>query len=1347
MARLCELYLKFILAGAVITCSTNLRQEVEEELYAGRRKGLILTANQTVAEKGTSDTEFKVYFQLEEKREDVTQEASFKLSNSQVLNIGQTGFGFALEIGVTEVYAEYRGLRSNILPFTVVPQGVLQIAEARSLDRNHNGLIDALYLRFNKKVRDATLNLHQLSLKLNLHKSLSLGSVLLLEDAVDDDKIYLTVTEDEFAQSGVRLTLKNEGAAIFDLFGNPLTTPQVWVDDGSPPVLQKARLAQGTRHVLLRFSEIVLPEGGVCPRRDFISPPADLGIRLRRNGQSETAEDIKIRCGGSLILVRLATPLSSSDELTIHLENPRLIDERGLIARPGNLVAEVVAAGGYFIQPHLARPAQHGSHSFFIPSGPYAGQFIVVVGNASRSTSLYDPFTGSFRPGPELPFLAYVGALTLEIEEGIHRNKFLTILGSGPQTALLDLVTLSYSEGPRLTAPALTGTQARRIKTGPHAGKYWVVLGFNSNRTNLYEPATGLFTEGPLLTGGVGLGSQAFELEDGDILVYHGQGKKASLFDAQSGLVSVHPDAPISLQAGSLAILLKTGPHMGKYLIFGGSSNQAFYLDPLTSSTTLATPAPEVILPGSTYVELSPEKNMIFFGMGNNTRILRTDSLSYDPSPPTNLALGIGAHSIYLPFGKFAERHLLILGGNSTAVDYVRQDNPNPTFQIGPSLVAHAYLGAHTIAIHSGIHAGKFLTIHGAGTATSIFDPRDEEFFPGPSLTGRAYDGAHSYHITVGPHNGKILIVHGNNSNKTSVYDPITNTMSVGPDLSGQAGEGACSISLSGGMVLTLHGGGANTTSIYQPAVHQFVPGPALEIGGNPLPVFGGSHMYTIEGGPHNGKIALVLGGSAAVAILNPAPPSLVAVLYQTGTVYHGGHTVKIDWGIHAGKYLSVHGAGNGINLFDPVSLTFTRVQNSLGESQFLTNLAYIGAHTVKIPSGIHAGKYMIVHAFASRQTSLYDPMTGNITPGPELSMPAMDGAHSIVYSGTKILTIHGSGNGTSKYQDSAGSYFAGPNLALTSFEGSHSVRIPPGPNYLLIHGAGTATSIFDAQKGTFLSGLPLSTSAFLGSHSVELTAGIHSGKILTYHGVNSRKTSLYDPVTNQFSPGPDLPTELHPGTHSLALSNGNILTLHGYDRSTTTLYHAATNSFSSGPALTGKIYPGSHSIKLETGLHAGKYLIWHCASLSSSIYDPVANSFIAGPTLPLPCSDGAHSIKLDNGKYLVLLSGGRNTALYDPIANNTSIGPTLIYPIYTGSHSFKIDAGVHSGKILTIAGNGQKFTNLFNPATEQFEPGPLLEGKAFAGAHSFKVEAGPYAGNTLVILGGGQPGINLYIP
>jgi hypothetical protein len=242
--------------------------------------------------------------------------------------------------------------------------------------------------------------------------------------------------------------------------------------------------------------------------------------------------------------------------------------------------------------------ARSGHTATAIPIGPDAGKILIAGGMSPDRgdvslTELYDPASNTFSSGPAMRTASALHAATV-IPSGKNAGKILindsyeshSVLGS---TELYDPAANTFEPGP-IMHPACPFATATVIPSGKYAGKILFAgcehLGEpgNDDSTELYDPATNKFVDGPTMKSRrsshtatvISLGPNA-----GRILIAGGErrsnnetGRDASLastelYDPETNTIAPGP-AMNKRRVAHTATVILSGKNAGKILIAGG---------------------------------------------------------------------------------------------------------------------------------------------------------------------------------------------------------------------------------------------------------------------------------------------------------------------------------------------------------------------------------------------------------------------------------------------------------------------------------------------------------------------------------------------------------------------------------------------------------------------------------------------------------------------------------------------------------------------------------------------------------------------------------------------------------
>lgn len=256
--------------------------------------------------------------------------------------------------------------------------------------------------------------------------------------------------------------------------------------------------------------------------------------------------------------------------------------------------------------PTLSGNLGTGGHSF---STPQDKQIIVHAGTSSL-TSAYDMSTNSISAGSPLTANASVGAGSFTVASGPQAGKTMTLHGGGTNTiSMFNPTTASYStDALTLPANAAAGSHNITVRSGSAGSK--VLIALQSGSTAIYNPASHSFAAGPITTNNTNNGGFSFEIQEGTnagkVMTIHGNSQNFSaIFETDLSAVANGPDLPVNHGNGSHGFAIFVGGNKGRQLIFNNVSGATNLYDPVTNT--------------------------------------------YLPGPAITAAVGAGAHSIEMP--------------------------------------------------------------------------------------------------------------------------------------------------------------------------------------------------------------------------------------------------------------------------------------------------------------------------------------------------------------------------------------------------------------------------------------------------------------------------------------------------------------------------------------------------------------------------------------------------------------------------------------------------------------------------------------------------------------------------
>ena len=359
-----------------------------------------------------------------------------------------------------------------------------------------------------------------------------------------------------------------------------------------------------------------------------------------------------------------------------------------------------------------------------------------------------------------------------------------------------------------------------------------------------------------------------------------------------------------------------------------------------------------------------------------------------------------------------------------------------------------------------------------------------------------------------------------------------------------------------------------------------------------------------------------------------------------------GSYVINLD-GIPVIPLRFVHGGSSDTSLYDPVTNTFT--SSMLG----MTGTIGTGAHAFRIPEGgPNGGQYMVIHGNGTG-TTLYDPTGPSVMSG----YPTIDyigaGAHSFLITGGSYQNhrVVVCGSGTSSYSTVRfdptlfSNYFIDSWIAdfnTNAGDGAFSFTNDDGNTIIVLGNNSSYYQVFNQASNTLDPATyditDGGTYAYIGNggHASRILGGAFPNYLLIVQGGSSQRTWIFRPTsTPAITQGPNLygGATAYTGSFSIPITRGpnagKILIVHGGSLSTTSIYNPDF-TISEGPTLSSGIESGAFSFEITGGEYKGMYMIIHGNfGTTTSIFNPDTLSFITqtSDNLPsgYPASAGAH--------------------------------------------------------------------------------------------------------------------------
>ncbi|WP_413582326.1 Kelch repeat-containing protein [Bdellovibrio sp. HCB288] len=654
---------------------------------------------------------------------------------------------------------------------------------------------------------------------------------------------------------------------------------------------------------------------------------------------------------------------------------------------------------------------------------------------------------------------------------------------------------------------------------------------------------------------------------------------------------------------------------------------------------------------------------------------------------------------------------VLVVGGRS-----------NLTFRATAELydpATNSWSSANSMSVARASHTatllqdGRVLVVGGQTgnvtyTATlEIYDPATNSWSAAGSLPV-----ARARHAAVLFPNGKVLIVGGSNPGLlTDTETIIPNTPPALPSFEAiktNIGAGRNDLTatlLKDGRAVVIGGMGAISPSAAVGIIDPANPGALIPATSLPTARFG--HTATLVNGilVVTGGFLDASGGTALDDSLIYTPNATLGTWSSLGTLKNGVrglHTANIS-----GDYLvllnGITGTTSPVTMAEKIDMSkFTwRRQGNLIKDRALHVTALLPNGKVLVAGGLSQTSSTNTPLDS---TEIFDPATGLWSAGPALPSPRLFSQATVLTDG-RVLVAGGLDGAFAKtattaiYNPASNSWSTGPSIAIPRV--GHSSHLLPNGKVIIIGGAAHPTTSAPTEK-----------------------------------------TEIFDPATNQWTYGPDLPTAVSEFS-SVTLSDNTILILGGLTTAAATsittvqAYNPSTNSFTTKAPMTLGRYQAAAAV-LPSGnvLLTGGWASTGSMTATTEIYNVTANTWSAGPSLS--ANRRAHgAISLPSGKILVT-SGVTNltfpsipaktSEIYDQATNSWSMDPIAI----EAGHSLGTLLKLPDGKILIAGGGDPDYTGA---VTETYIEGQL-SGIAWIGSTPL---LGGRVGNTTTLMKNGK--------
>lgn len=590
-----------------------------------------------------------------------------------------------------------------------------------------------------------------------------------------------------------------------------------------------------------------------------------------------------------------------------------------------------------------------GTLSFYVATGPLGGSQVILQGNNTTGTCVYDP-TGHVFTTVGAPSLGGMtigaGAYSIQPSSGNDAGNTIILRGNSQPDIL------RYTPGGNITDTGLDipgslaiGGHAIPIVTGSSTGQYFHVTGGNTGSYAFYEPSTpGVFT-GSTASGNVNDGSFSFEVFTGSRA-----GQIITALANNGNLTSVVTTASFGLGAPGPTLSFNHGP--GGLLL--RQANTASFDEPLVLHGTAAGTAT------SKYVASS--------GM-------------FATGPTTTGITSAGSSAVYMPGTSGKGAFFVINGATISTSVYLPETNEFSGTRL-PTTIPGAG-GNSAYQVSGGQYDGQTLIVGGMSTSeTALFNPLTFTIKRGPNLTMNAQSSTFGVKIEQGSQAGKILLMIAGASANFNVFDPATGFFSVpgGWPTSGSftaKGLGSVGFTVVGDPRIILMNGTGATSQIIDQSTGGVAVGPTANCS---LNVTGFAMRFRkISTGEYR---TLVFCQTNFFDIFDHATFSFMGAINSTANAGLGVNAFFIPTGNHAGKVIIVHGNNTlSTSLWNPEDNSVVAGPNMPS----VCGAAGVGAgsQVLELQSGLNKNKTLIVTGNGQATTCMYDPNTHSFSQGP----------------------------------------------------------------------------------------------------------------------------------------------------------------------------------------------------------------------------------------------------------------------------------------------------------------------------------------------------------------------------
>lgn len=296
-----------------------------------------------------------------------------------------------------------------------------------------------------------------------------------------------------------------------------------------------------------------------------------------------------------------------------------------------------------------------GAHFLARPNGTY----LLVQGNATSNTSIYDPVNNTFSAGPSAGGTIEWGSHSFQLPDG----RYYVLEGNSMNGWYYDPVNNTFSAGPSTTSTVLWGGNSFKLSNG----NFLIIHGGNNTGTTIYNVATNTTSAGPPTTAITYVGSHAIKRPDGTWLVMRGGSLGTNIYNESTNSFTVGPSlvGANTCNSGCGSLQLPDGRWL---IIHGTASTDTTLYNPWTNTMTAGPALPGTTHDGRNALEMADGRWLIIRGNAsagsttNTTYIYDPYSNSFTTGPTLTANASDETAWLQRPDGTY-----LIVHGGSTA--------------------------------------------------------------------------------------------------------------------------------------------------------------------------------------------------------------------------------------------------------------------------------------------------------------------------------------------------------------------------------------------------------------------------------------------------------------------------------------------------------------------------------------------------------------------------------------------------------------------------------------------------------------------------------------------------------